>query len=157
MNVTKVFVYGTLKQNEPNHYWILDKSEGFSRFICKAQTVEKYPLIIASRYNIPFLLDVPGQGHHVIGEVYEVDESMLKHLDVLEEHPDFYVREIREVQSENKRIDAWVYFIKKFRPNLLNEPFLEEYSSYGSHGKRYGEGENSHSSYDAQKDIQGIE
>ncbi len=29
MNCSYVFVYGTLKQNEPNHHWMQDKSQVF--------------------------------------------------------------------------------------------------------------------------------
>jgi gamma-glutamylaminecyclotransferase len=63
MSLHKVFVYGTLKRGEPNHHWIADTSKGFSRFIGIGKTVKKYPLIIATKFNIPFLLDSPGQGH----------------------------------------------------------------------------------------------
>jgi gamma-glutamylaminecyclotransferase len=59
----KVFVYGTLKKNEPNHYWLQEPSNGYAKFLTTAKTIEKYPLIIATRYNIPFLLDCPGKGH----------------------------------------------------------------------------------------------
>lgn len=55
-----VFVYGTLKKGEPNHYWFTREETGHHNFICNAKTVEKYPLIIATKYNIPFVLDSPG-------------------------------------------------------------------------------------------------
>jgi len=63
MSLHKVFVYGTLKRGEPNHHWITDMKKGFARFIGVGKTVNKYPLIIATKYNIPFVLDCPGQGH----------------------------------------------------------------------------------------------
>ena len=64
------------------------------KFITSAQTVIKYPLVIASKYNIPFLLDHPGFGHPIQGEVYEVDDLLLQILDDFEGHPEFYVRPI---------------------------------------------------------------
>ena len=64
------------------------------KFITSAQTVIKYPLVIASKYNIPFLLDHPGFGHLIQGEVYEVDDLLLQILDDFEGHPEFYVSPI---------------------------------------------------------------
>lgn len=55
-NLHKVFVYGTLKRGEPNHYWFRKTTNAIANFICEAETNEKYPLIIATKYNIPFLL-----------------------------------------------------------------------------------------------------
>lgn len=56
-----VFVYGTLKQGEPNHNWFSKHEGAYYKFICNAQTEEKYPLIIGTKYNIPFLLYSPGK------------------------------------------------------------------------------------------------
>ena len=53
-----VFVYGTLKRNEPNHGYL-----STSKFVTTACTTEKYPLVIASKYNIPFALDCAGVGN----------------------------------------------------------------------------------------------
>ncbi len=61
--IHKIFTYGTLKVGQPNNYLMNDASKGKSRFISHAVTVLKYPLVVATTYNIPFLLDVPGQGH----------------------------------------------------------------------------------------------
>jgi len=63
MSLHRVFVYGTLKRGEPNHHWMTDTSKGFSRFLGVGRTVKKYPLVIATKYNIPFILDCPGHGH----------------------------------------------------------------------------------------------
>lgn len=51
-----VFVYGTLKTGQPNGYRMPDVKTGNASFVGKAVTVSKWPLVIASRYNIPFLL-----------------------------------------------------------------------------------------------------
>jgi len=75
----------------------------------------------------------------VIGEVYEVDDKMLSNLDILEEHPKFYVREVRPVlRSDTNTVEeCWIYFLKSFRPELLSKPFYAEYSSEGDHGLSY--------------------
>lgn len=56
-----VFVYGTLKKGEPNHHWFQKGNNGFFRYVGEAKTTEKYPLIIGTRYNIPFVLYSPGK------------------------------------------------------------------------------------------------
>lgn len=56
----KVFVYGTLKKGEPNHQWFSHDNKGYYKFLYEAKTKDKYPLIIATEYNIPFLLYSPG-------------------------------------------------------------------------------------------------
>lgn len=55
----KVFSYGTLKRNEPNHEELTDRN---ALFISEVTTVEKWPLIITSNLNMPFLLNKPGHG-----------------------------------------------------------------------------------------------
>lgn len=56
-----VFVYGTLKQGEPNHDWFTKRKGAYCKFICTAKTKDKYPLVIGTKYNIPFLLYSPGK------------------------------------------------------------------------------------------------
>lgn len=68
----KVFVYGTLKRGEPNHNWFETKENGYSKFLANGLTIKKYPLVIASKYNIPFLLHSPGIG--------EVKKYCQKHI-----------------------------------------------------------------------------
>jgi len=58
-----VFVYGTLKQNQPNHYHLNDPKNGCAVFRSIARTAEKYPLVISTKYNIPFLLQNESVGH----------------------------------------------------------------------------------------------
>lgn len=65
----KVFVYGTLKRNEPNHDWLTKPENGIGTFVDTGVTKSKYPLIIATKYNIPFILQSPGIGYQVKGNV----------------------------------------------------------------------------------------
>lgn len=79
-----VFVYGTLKKSnkqslgkdflkiglmillnldQPNHKVLLNDVNGQAKFICIARTLQKWPLVIASQYNIPYLLEKPETGH----------------------------------------------------------------------------------------------
>ncbi|XP_046737707.1 putative gamma-glutamylcyclotransferase CG2811 isoform X1 [Diprion similis] len=150
----RVFLYGTLKRGEPNHKLIETKSNGYAKFIGIGRTVAKYPLVIATKYNVPFLLKQPNVGNHVTGEIYDVDSNMLKHLDELEEHPTFYTRVEDEVhlipESKYKQgsskfeevgelTKAWIYFLPKFKLSLLDGPLYSEYSNGGDHGLKYAE------------------
>ncbi|XP_053963872.1 putative gamma-glutamylcyclotransferase CG2811 isoform X1 [Anastrepha ludens] len=127
-NLIKVFVYGTLKRGEPNHHWLTRTENGHSRFVCEARTVQKFPLVIGTRYNIPFLLNKPGTGRNVCGEVYEVDDTMFANLDVLEDCPNYYEREIQQVTTEdNVSMDCWLYLIKQFPEQLLSKRHLDSY------------------------------
>jgi gamma-glutamylaminecyclotransferase len=82
---------------------------------------------VATRYNIPFLLNRPGQGNHIIGEIYEVDDKMFGKLDILEDYPLFYDREIQNMKSGDEEIPCWVYFLKQYTEDVLKIPFLSEY------------------------------
>lgn len=96
-----VFVYGTLKRGQPNHYWLSDSTSGIgasATFVADGRTTRKFPLVIGTRYNIPFLLEQPGTGHLVHGEVYAVDAAKLAHLDVLEDYPKFYGRQQESIE-----------------------------------------------------------
>lgn len=56
------FVYGTLKRGEANHHWLTGTENGSAKFVGTGVTQNVYPLVIASRYNIPFLIDQQGTG-----------------------------------------------------------------------------------------------
>lgn len=60
LKMQRVFVYGTLKKGQPNHHLI---SGGIDSGYCRVEgvgvTEAKYPLIVTTRYNAPFLLDAP--------------------------------------------------------------------------------------------------
>jgi len=58
----RVFVYGTLKRGEPNHGIIKDTANGHAKFLGFGRTTIPYPLLIATKYNIPFLLKKPNTG-----------------------------------------------------------------------------------------------
>nr|CAD7604293.1 unnamed protein product [Timema genevievae] len=153
-----VFVYGTLKTKEPNHHWLTDPKKGKATFIGEAETVKKYPLVIATKYNIPFLLDCQNHGHNVCGEVYKVDEQMLASLDILEDHPSFYQRDIEHVRlmnstEEENIFKCWIYFLNKFKPEMLSLPHHKNYSSTGDHGLQYLERYQRNSCYDFKQEV----
>jgi len=78
-----VFVYGTLMKGELHH-----TSIAHARFVRAAETQPEYELVQIDYY--PAML--PGGGSRIVGELYEVDDATLKHLDELEEVPHYYER-----------------------------------------------------------------
>ncbi|XP_042217437.1 putative gamma-glutamylcyclotransferase CG2811 isoform X3 [Homarus americanus] len=139
MSFNLVFVYGTLKRNQPNHNLLMNKENGAAKLINTGTTRQKYPLVIGSRYNIPYLLPAPGNGEHVQGEVYEVDNKMLGVLDILECHPEYYERKIDKIilQDSEEEIDCWIYLLFRYKPHMMELPFLKAYFSEGDPEKKY--------------------
>ncbi|VDM07711.1 unnamed protein product [Wuchereria bancrofti] len=139
-----VFVYGTLKRGEPNASVMADLVTGMQKFIGTGKTINAYPLIIASEYNIPFCLDKPGIGNRINGELYEVDEQKLEVLDKFEGHPTFYRRQPQQVEMDHNgtTVTAWIYMLPKWTPNLLQSSsnYLETYNSNGPHNRPYIQG-----------------
>lgn len=97
--LTKVFVYGTLKRLQPNHFVLTTAANGIANFLTDGQTNVKFPLVVATRYNIPFLLNRPDTGHCIVGEIYEVNNDMLEFLDKFEDHPNLYRRELQDITT----------------------------------------------------------
>jgi len=59
-------------------------------------------------------------------------------LDILENHPTLYVREIRSFQTEDgSAIEAWIYLLKQYKQEMLELEMYDCYKSNGNHGKKY--------------------
>ncbi|QER41617.1 gamma-glutamylcyclotransferase [Thermodesulfobacterium sp. TA1] len=108
----KVFVYGTLRKGESRSFLLTDckflgyaKAKGFLLY-----NVSSFPGM------------VPGEGE-VIGEVYEIPESLLEKLDKVEDVPNLFRRELIEVVLEDGiGILAYVYLYNKKVDNKLLIP-----------------------------------
>ena len=132
-------LYGTLKKGQPNHHWLSTAENGYQRFVGNAVTKNKFPLVIASRYNIPYLIDRPNEGNNIHGEIYEVDQKMLAKLDELEDHPNYYQRRPEMVKKleGSEDIKCWIYLLKKYKVEMLKLPMLSNYNSEDDHGRPY--------------------
>lgn len=70
----------------------------------------------------------------VEGELYEVDDQMLRNLDDLEGHPDLYTR-LRtncQITDDGTIVECEAYFMRDFKDALLQWPFLACYDPKGS-------------------------
>ena len=104
-----IFVFGTLKQGFCNFHVNRGTRVG-GDFI----TVQSYPLVVLGPRHLPWLVPQPGQGHPVVGQLFEVDDATLADMDRLERitEPLWYRREPIEVQPREggAALQAWVYF-----------------------------------------------
>jgi gamma-glutamylaminecyclotransferase len=118
-----VFVYGTLKRGLHNHH-VMARARG--EFLGEAHTLTEYPLVAD---GLPYLLDQPGTGQIVQGEVFRVWESDgWELLDRLESHPSFYRRRVERVAVDRGgHVMAWIYFLATVHPRLAERPHLASY------------------------------
>uniref|UniRef100_UPI00398F110E gamma-glutamylaminecyclotransferase-like isoform X2 n=1 Tax=Pristiophorus japonicus TaxID=55135 RepID=UPI00398F110E len=145
-----VFVYGTLKKGQPNHHYMIDGTKGKGTYWGKGCTDEKYPLVIAGNYNIPFLLNVPGTGQEVTGEIYLVDDQLLKFLDEFESCPELYQRRpvrVRILEWDDKgdplgvkpdvdgMLTCFSYSTSTYDQDWLKLPYYNNFDAFGMHGQ----------------------
>jgi gamma-glutamylcyclotransferase (GGCT)/AIG2-like uncharacterized protein YtfP len=101
-DLNRVFVYGTLRDREPNHYILAEagaKVIGYTR-------ITGYIMLHLGAY--PGVVKAPPTGGwQIFGEVYDVDDATLLRMDQLEGHPNFYTR--IEVDLPAPFGKAWMY------------------------------------------------
>jgi len=99
-NLTRLFVYGTLRTGEPNHR-LLEGAEhvGPARTEARFRMVDlgAYPAIVADGAT------------SIEGELYDVDDSLLAQLDRFEGHPRFYARSAVAIEGG---ADAQAYLLR---------------------------------------------
>lgn len=79
-----IFAYGTLKRGLPNHYLMEElMSKDDAVLVGTYLTHESYPLVCGP-HGIPYLINLPGSGHRVKGEVYAVSDAAVVLLDEFE-------------------------------------------------------------------------
>jgi len=108
-----LFVYGTLQKGGQYHYFLESCA---ARLISPGTLATPYPLILA---DYPCLLDQPGKGFCVTGEIYEIKKpGDWKAIDHLEGYPNEYTRRLERVKTDSQSLLAWTYFY--LRPDLLD-------------------------------------
>lgn len=106
-----LFVYGTLQRDGQYHHLMRG---GGSEYLGPARLVSAYPLLLA---EYPCLLDQPGRGHRVRGELYRLPcrDAWLA-IDRLENHPLEYRRRREPVEFNGEHLPAWTYFYLRDHP-----------------------------------------
>ena len=94
-----VFVYGTLRSGEINHHYLAQ-----SERLGGIRTAPNFALFDLGAY--PGLV---AGNQAVVGEVYRIDDATLVELDILEEVPIEYRREMIPTIFGS----AWVYFYQE--------------------------------------------
>ena len=122
-----VFVYGTLKEGFGNHTVL-----GESKLVGYARTKKQHKF--ANSY-IPFAFIEEDDNGGIEGEVYKInDELTLRDIDYLEGHPNFYKREIIDVQfinePEGSYHKVWMYFVQSFNPSRVVTTRKDERKNY---------------------------
>ncbi len=89
------------------------------------------------------MLDVPGTGQHVQGEIYHVDDQMLGFLDEFEDAPRYYKRKLEAVNIIAEPalpwlikdvVGCWCYKMDNFKDDLLAKEHLVSYSTKNNPG-----------------------
>ncbi|GMN30583.1 hypothetical protein TIFTF001_002865 [Ficus carica] len=79
---TLIFVYGTLKRGLSNHCLMTDPiARDDAVFLGNHVTLQPYPLVHG---EVPYLINLPGRGRRVRGELYSVTDRSLASPDELE-------------------------------------------------------------------------
>jgi gamma-glutamylaminecyclotransferase len=103
---TLVFVFGTLKHGFPNFAINQGRRVGAAY-----RTVQPHPLYLMGTRHVPWMIDTPGSGEHVSGELYAVNAAALAAMDELEGVglADGYHRKAMQVRSDAEVMLAHVY------------------------------------------------
>ena len=117
-----LFAYGSLQRGGQYHFFLAGHD---AEFLGVARLLTPYPLLLA---EYPCLLDRPGAGHLVHGEVYRIGSTRnWRELDRLEGHPEEYLRRPEPVALHESIVRAWTYFYQC--PERL-DPSLEPVSRF---------------------------
>jgi gamma-glutamylaminecyclotransferase len=85
----RLFVYGTLRQGCTNHHLVFG-----SPHLGPATTVEPFVMATQKSRSFPYIFKHADlHTAPVKGEMYEINQEVLRRLDVLEGHPDHYRRQ----------------------------------------------------------------
>ena len=100
-------------------------------YVARVRTLSAYPLVIGGRWFSPSLLDEPGVGQRVFGELFELSDEGLELLDSMEgtQHPKGYRRIAVTVKNSTTghECDAWTYVKDRNMIDGIHSGALDEY------------------------------
>lgn len=107
-----LFVYGSLRQGLQNHH-ILHSA----RYICECKTIDTYIMIATKSKSFPYILHDKHMPEkytptHITGELYEISDETLQKLDILEDHPYTYTRQLINISTGTDIIQAHAYILE---------------------------------------------
>lgn len=129
-----VFVYGTLKQGFPNSHL-----NGGVRLEGEWHSRLAYPLYLVGERYSPWLVNDPGAGSRVFGEVYRVADEELSAMDALEriQHTNGYSRkQIEVIQTETSKVIEVYAYLKEPGQLQLDVIRAGPLASYEDHHAR---------------------
>lgn len=127
-----VFVYGTLRGHDTRRG--LGRVSGDqAQFVTQAVTIQ-------AGFTMWDLGPFPGvtltPGYRIQGEVWHVDDRLMKELDIMEGYPDFYNRILVETTSGT----AWMYYLTpevleefRFREKITSRDFIVSWQEAPQH------------------------
>lgn len=117
-----LFAYGTLKRGGQYHYLL--EGDG-AEFLSTGRLALPYPLLLA---EYPCLLDEPGTGFKVTGELFRIlNRETWRRVDRLEDHPREYLRRLETVETGTGPVTAWTYF---YRQTECLDPSLQPVEAF---------------------------
>lgn len=124
----RVFVYGSLLSGLANHRMI---GRPTTVFLGEGRTLNGGWSMMDMTHYPALFVDLDGPS--VVGEVYEVDDETMSHLDRLEGYPGFYDRMEVMVTTEGGDHICWVYFLDNAEdlPRVPNNDWRTYFAARG--------------------------
>lgn len=123
-----IFTYGTLKRGFSNHGLMQEMiRSGDASFLGPAGTCDHLPLVCGP-YRVPFLLNLPGAGERVLGELYSVSPRAIARMDELE----------GTCRGHYERLPIRIKIFKEFEDGGSGEEMeVETYYAYRSYAGEF--------------------
>jgi gamma-glutamylaminecyclotransferase len=102
-----------------------------AKYVGRFRTATAFPLVVGGKWFSPYLIDEPGMGHRVFGEVFEINEKELQFLDRIEgtHLPNGYRRisiAVENVETVHT-LDVWTYVKDRESIDRIHSGPMDEY------------------------------
>ncbi|GMN30590.1 hypothetical protein TIFTF001_002863 [Ficus carica] len=138
-----IFIYGRLKRGLSNHWQMADLiSRSHAAFLGTCVTVQPYPIV---RDGTPYLINLPGRGRRVHGELYSVTADRgLNRLDYLVgigvgQHERLPICLVSDTRIDLTEVSAEAYFAQRSFGPALWERSGKVYGDKSDNGAEAGE------------------